>query len=59
LTLVSETHAPDADYEALGKHFTDKEIVDLTILIGMINLWNRLAIGMRYVHDVDRADVAQ
>jgi AhpD family alkylhydroperoxidase len=59
LTLVSETHAPDADYEALGKHFTDKEIVDLTILIGMINLWNRLAIGMRYVHDVECADVAQ
>jgi AhpD family alkylhydroperoxidase len=59
LTLVSETHAPDADYEALRKHFSDKEVVDLTILVGMINLWNRLAIGMRYVHDVDRADVAQ
>ena len=26
---------------------SEKEIVDLTILIGMINLWNRLAIGMR------------
>jgi AhpD family alkylhydroperoxidase len=54
LTLVSDTHAPDADYEGLRKHFSDKEIVDLTILVGMINLWNRLAIGMRYVHDVDR-----
>ncbi|MCP3466793.1 carboxymuconolactone decarboxylase family protein [Bradyrhizobium sp. CCGUVB23] len=38
-------------YEELRKQFTDKEIVDLTMLIGMINLWNRLAIGMRYVHD--------
>ncbi|WP_027522681.1 carboxymuconolactone decarboxylase family protein [Bradyrhizobium sp. Ec3.3] len=51
LTRVAEVHAPDADYEELRKQFTDKEIVDLTMLIGMINLWNRLAIGMRYVHD--------
>ncbi|MGH7040991.1 MAG: carboxymuconolactone decarboxylase family protein [Acetobacteraceae bacterium] len=51
LTLVADTHAPDADYEALHAHFSDKEIVDLTTLIGLINLWNRLAIGMRYVHD--------
>jgi AhpD family alkylhydroperoxidase len=55
LTLVSKTHAPDDAYEALRPHFSDKQIVDLTILIGQINLWNRLAIGMRYVHDVDLA----
>ena len=48
LTNVAETRAPDADYEALRAHFSDKEIVDLTYLIGMINFWNRLAIGMRY-----------
>ena len=59
LTLVSETHAPDGDYAALGEHFSAKEIVDLTILVGMINLWNRLAIGMRYVHDVDRGAAAE
>ena len=52
LTNVGETRAPDADYEALRPHFSDKEIVDLTYLIGMINFWNRLAIGMGYVHDV-------
>ena len=49
LTNVSTTHAPDADYQALREHFSDKEIVDLTYLIGMINFWTRLAIGMRYV----------
>jgi AhpD family alkylhydroperoxidase len=49
LTRVAETRAPDADYAALRDHFSDKEIVDLTYLIGMINFWNRLAIGMRYV----------
>jgi AhpD family alkylhydroperoxidase len=51
LTNISQTHAPDADYEPLRAHFSDKEIVDLTYLIGMINLWTRLAIGMRYVPD--------
>jgi AhpD family alkylhydroperoxidase len=49
LTNVSTTHAPDADYSALRAHFSEKEIVDLTYLIGMINFWNRLAIAMRYV----------
>ncbi|MDN5000485.1 carboxymuconolactone decarboxylase family protein [Bradyrhizobium sp. GCM10027634] len=52
LTNVAATRAPDTDYDELEAHFTDKEITDLTILVGMINLWNRLAIGMRYVHDV-------
>ena len=49
LTDIADTRAPDADYEALRAHFSDKEIVDLTYLIGMINFWNRLAVGMRYV----------
>jgi AhpD family alkylhydroperoxidase len=50
LTNIAQTRAPDADYEGLRPHFSDKEIVDLTYLIGMINFWNRLAVGMRYVH---------
>lgn len=51
-TCTARTRASDADYSALREHFSDKEIVDLTYLIGMINFWNRLAIGMRYVPDV-------
>jgi AhpD family alkylhydroperoxidase len=54
LTRVSETHAPDADYEALAPHFTPQEIVDLTLLIATINSWNRLAIGFRLHHPHDR-----
>ena len=44
------TGAPDADYEALKGHFTEKEIVDLTVLIGLINLWNRIGVGFRLQH---------
>ena len=53
LTKVAETHAPDADYEALGAVFSESEIVYLTVLITAINSWNRLAIGLRIQHPND------
>jgi len=49
VTLVSQTHAPDDVFETLRKHFNEKEVVELTLALGMINLWNRLAISMRAV----------
>jgi len=49
LTLVSQTHVPDETYEAVKKHFSEKEIVDLSILVSLINMWNRLAISARTV----------
>ena len=53
LTRIAETHAPDATYAEIRRHFEDKELVNLTTLIGLINLWNRLAIRFRYQHPVD------
>ncbi|HTI86590.1 MAG TPA: carboxymuconolactone decarboxylase family protein [Alphaproteobacteria bacterium] len=52
LTLIASTHAPDADYEGLKPHFSDEEIVKLSLLIVTINGWNRLAIGFRNVPPV-------
>lgn len=49
LTRISETRAPDADYEWLSSQFTERERVDLTLAINAINSWNRLAIGFRSV----------
>jgi AhpD family alkylhydroperoxidase len=49
LTLVAETHAPDEAYEGLRAHFSDEEIVQISVLVGTINAWNRLAIGFRSV----------
>jgi len=49
LTLVSQTHVPDDVFEEVRKQFSEKEIVDLTLVLGMINLWNRLAIALRAV----------
>jgi len=47
LTHVSQTHAPDDAYHALTAHFSEKQIVDLTLIIACINAWNRIAIGHR------------
>ncbi len=58
LTLISETHAPDDLYEEVRKHFSEEETINLTMLIGMINLWNRLAISMRSVHPVSKPKAA-
>ncbi|MEJ8845165.1 carboxymuconolactone decarboxylase family protein [Variovorax rhizosphaerae] len=49
LTRVADTHAPDADYEALCAEFSERERVDLTLVISTINAWNRLAVGFRTV----------
>ena len=50
LTRVADTGAPDEDYEELKRHFNETEIAHLTLLIGAINLWNRVQIGLRAVH---------
>ena len=47
LTELSTSHAPDADYELLKAHFSEKEMVDLTVAISTINAWNRLGVGFR------------
>jgi len=34
-------------YEEVQPHFNDTELADLTIAIGTINFWNRVAIASR------------
>lgn len=49
LANVSETNAPDSDFEKLKAHFSEKEIVDLTYIIAIMNTWNRIAVASRHV----------
>jgi AhpD family alkylhydroperoxidase len=49
VTRVSDTHVPDEVFEDVKRQFSEKEIVDLTLALGMINLWNRMAISLRAV----------
>jgi AhpD family alkylhydroperoxidase len=47
LTLVSESHVPDHVYEETSRHFSEKEIFDLTFIASTINAWNRIAVASR------------
>ena len=45
LTRLSEGHALEQARAALTDHFTEEEQVKLTLMINVINGWNRLAVG--------------
>jgi len=47
LTLVADGHVPDEVYEQARKHFSEKELVDLSAAAVAINGWNRVAIAFR------------
>ncbi|MGZ3622790.1 MAG: carboxymuconolactone decarboxylase family protein [Ktedonobacteraceae bacterium] len=47
LTLISQSHVPDAIYNEVRQHFSEEELVNLTLAIVAINGWNRLAISFR------------
>lgn len=47
VTLVSESRVGDEVYAFAREHFSEKELVDLTIVLTAINGWNRLSISFR------------
>jgi AhpD family alkylhydroperoxidase len=47
LTLVAENHVPDEIYNEVRQHFSEQELVNLSLAIVAINGWNRLAISFR------------
>jgi alkylhydroperoxidase family enzyme len=53
-----DMHAPDEVFRLARSQFSERELTDLSIAIAMINVWNRLAIGVRAEHPNDRAAAA-
>ena len=49
VTLIGENHVPDDLYRSAQQQFSEKELVDLTLAVILINSWNRLAITFRTV----------
>jgi AhpD family alkylhydroperoxidase len=47
VTLVPQTGVPDSVFEEAKAHFSEKELVDLTLIVAVMNAWNRMAIGFR------------
>ncbi len=52
VTLVSQTHVPDDVYNEMRAQFSETEAVNLTMLVGAINAWNRIAISFRAIPPV-------
>jgi len=46
VTLIPNKGVPEALYDRIRNHFSEKEYVDLVILINQINSWNRISIAM-------------
>jgi AhpD family alkylhydroperoxidase len=59
VTLVSQDHVPDAVYDHVKGHFTEEELVNLTLAVITINGWNRLAVSFRMVPGEYRAPAAR
>ena len=49
VTQVAQTYIPDEEFESVRQHFSEKEVADLTIAIGLMNAYNRVGVGFRLV----------
>ena len=49
VTLIAVDHVPDTVFESVRKHFSDEELVNLTLAVAMINTWNRFGVAFRSV----------
>jgi len=47
VTRVAQTGVPEQDYQVARAVFDERELVDLTIAIGLMNTYNRMAISFR------------
>ncbi|PKH23762.1 alkylhydroperoxidase [Enterobacterales bacterium CwR94] len=51
LTLIANQHITDAQFSEMQQQFSEKEIVDLNIAIGLMNAYNRMAISLQKLPD--------
>lgn len=47
VTLIADGHVPDDIYRVAQEQFSETELVNLTLSISTINVWNRMAISFR------------
>jgi AhpD family alkylhydroperoxidase len=60
LTRLSEGHTHESAYEALKAQFTEEEQVKLTLMVNVINGWNRIAVGFgMFVDPADAKSTAE
>jgi AhpD family alkylhydroperoxidase len=52
LTLLAETHVPDAAYDAARTVFSEHELAALTVAVATINVWNRFNVAYRFPPEI-------
>ncbi|MGX8013116.1 carboxymuconolactone decarboxylase family protein [Mesorhizobium sp. ORM8.1] len=58
VTTISDNGVPDDLYASTLEHFSEEELVKLTVVTGMINTWNRLCISFHAIHPMPAAKAA-
>lgn len=54
LTGLAPHAASDADYAALRQEFSEDEALFLTVAVGTINQWNRIAVALRFTPQIPK-----
>ena len=49
VTRIGDGHAPDETFTEARRHWSERELADLTLAVATINAWNRLSIAARLV----------
>lgn len=50
LTLLASGPVEDALYAQTLEHFSAEDLVKLTVLVGVINVWNRICVAFHAIH---------
>lgn len=58
VTRIGDGGVSDELYERTLEHFSEEELVKLSVAVGMINVWNRLCVPFHAVHPVEHAKAA-
>jgi AhpD family alkylhydroperoxidase len=58
VTKISDNGVPDELYARTLAHFSEEELVKLSVAVGMINTWNRLCVPFQAIPPVPAAKAA-
>ncbi len=54
LTRLADRSVPDEAYEAVRRHFSEDEVIALSVAIANINAWNRLGAAFRFAPPITK-----
>ena len=54
LTRLADRSVPDEAYEAVCRHFSQDEVIALSVAVANINAWNRLGAAFRFAPPIQK-----